>query len=160
MTLQLGPTVNTTYTVTASTLADVVRAISARDEAGRCHWATAYTYESVGRNGKPRGLVVDATVYIEMPVWDGRDSARAVERTEWDRFRRALLDHEDGHDTRARTGIQQLHDKLEDTRVSRLSTVFEAEKARIQRESNAYDHATDHGRRPLPGTVITIPARP
>jgi predicted secreted Zn-dependent protease len=160
MTLVLGPTVNETYDVTASTLSDVVDILSGRDEAGHCHWEIKYTYDSAGRDGKPVGLVVEATIKIEMPVWVGRDSARAAERTEWDRFRRALRDHEDGHDTRARTGIQALHDKLEDTRTGRLSRVYAAEKARIQRESNAYDHATNHGRRPAPGTIITIPARP
>ena len=157
MTLLLGSTTTTTYTVTASRLSDVVDLIAGRPEAGKCSWAISYHYDSTGRNGKPVGLVVDASITIELPVWDGRDTARAVERAEWDRFRRALSDHEDGHDTRARTGIQELHDTLVTTRTSRLSTVFASEKQRIQRESNAYDRTTDHGRRPLPGTVITIP---
>jgi predicted secreted Zn-dependent protease len=157
MTLLLGATARTTYNVTASTLADVVAVISARREAGECSWAIAYNYDSVGRDGKPRGLVVEATITIEMPVWVGRDTARAVERVEWDRARRALSDHEDGHDTRARAGIQRLHDTLENTRASRLSAVYASEKARIQRESDAYDTATRNGRRPPPGTNVTIP---
>ena len=157
MTLMIGSTARTTYTVTASRLSDVVDLIAGRPEAGKCHWDISYRYDSSGSDGKPVGLVVDATITIELPIWEGRDTARSVERTEWDRFRRALSDHEDGHDTRARTGIQELHDKLETTRTGRLSTVFASEKTRIQRESNAYDHTTDHGRRPLPGTVITIP---
>lgn len=157
MTVLIGATVHTTYTVTASRLADVVGLIAGRPEAGHCDWAISYKYESVGRDGKPRGLTVEATITIEMPVWDGRDSARAVERREWDRFLRALSDHEDGHDTRARTGIQQLHDNMEDTRATQLATKFVTEKQRIQRESNAYDTATTNGRRPAPGTNITIP---
>jgi predicted secreted Zn-dependent protease len=160
MTLVLGSTSFTSYDVTASTLADVVSIISGRSEAGECTWAIAYTYESVGRDGKPRGLSVDASINILMPNWVGRDSARAVERVEWDRFRAALRAHEDGHDSRARVGIQALHDKLEDTAARRLPTVYAAEKRRIQRESNAYDHATNHGQRPPPGTIITIPAPP
>jgi predicted secreted Zn-dependent protease len=157
MTLLMGATVRTTYNVTASTLADVVAVISARREAGECTWAIGYTYDSVGRDGKPRGLVVEATITILMPVWVGRDTARAVERTEWDRSLRALSDHEDGHDTRARAAIQQLHDTLENTRASRLSSVYASEKARVQRVSDAYDTATRHGQRPPPGTTVTIP---
>ena len=157
MSLLLGATSRTTYTVTAGTLRDVVGLIAGRPEAGKCSWSIAYNYDSTGRNGKPVGLVVDASVTIELPVWDGRDSARAVERTEWDRFLGALSAHEDGHDTRTRTGIQELHDKLERTRTSQLPTVFSNEKARIQRVSNAYDRTTDHGRRPAPGTNVTIP---
>lgn len=160
MTLVLGSTTFTSYDVTTPNLAGVVTLISRRAEAGECTWAISYGYESVGRDGKPRGLTVDASVNIEMPNWVGRDSARAVERVEWDRFRVALRAHEDGHDSRARVGIQALHDKLEATAVGRLSVVFAAEKRRIQRESNAYDHATTHGQRPPPGTIITIPAAP
>lgn len=157
MTLLLGATTRTTYDVQASTLSDVVDLIAGRPEAGRCSWAISYHYDSVRRDGKAQGLVVDATVTIELPVWVGRDAARAVERAEWDRFRAALSDHEDGHDTRARSGIQRLHDTLEDTPARRLSSVFQSERARIQRASDSYDSQTDHGRRPPPGTNVTIP---
>lgn len=157
MTLLVGATARTTYEVTAATLSDAVDLIAGRSEAGKCSWSVGYNYESVGRDGKPRGLTVDATITIEMPVWVGRDAARAVERAEWDRFRSALSDHEDGHDTRARTGLQRLHDTLVATAANRLSATFTSEKARIQRESNAFDRTTDHGRRPAPGTNVTIP---
>lgn len=158
MTLVLGSTTFTSYDVTTPNLAGVVTIISGRAEAGECTWAIGYGYESVGRDGKPRGLTVDASINIQMPNWVGRDAARGVERAEWDRFRAALRAHEDGHDSRARVGMQALHDKLADTKVGKLAAVFAAEKRRIQRESNAYDHATTHGQRPPPGTIITVPA--
>jgi predicted secreted Zn-dependent protease len=160
MALVIAPTVTRHYDLTAATLAEVVGLFPDEDEVGSCTWEfpyPAYEYDAVGRNGKPRGLRVHMTIKIELPRWVGRNSAAAAERTEWDRFLTALRQHERGHETRARTGARALHNRMADTRVNDLATVFEEEQAKIQATSDAYDTASDHGRKPPPGTIITVP---
>lgn len=156
MTLVVSPTQRTSYDVTASTLAAVVSLLS-EDEAGKCDWGSGFDYDGVGSDGKARNLQVTMEITIELPRWVGRDSAPAPQQREWDRFLRALEAHEQGHERIARAGAQTMHRRLQRTQARDLQDAFEDEKQRIKRQDKAFDKRTDHGRRPLPGTVITVP---
>jgi len=156
--LLIAPTTTTQYDVSGATLADVVGAISGRDEAGHCDWAwPSMDFEAASDDGFPRVLRISMTVSIEMPRWVERDTASPAEQREWDRFYRALLAHEKGHERRALTSARRLYARLLRTRARDLETAFENGKARIQAESDAYDAVTHHGLRPPPGTMITVP---
>lgn len=157
MAASIAPTTVTHYDVAGATLAEVVAALSGREEAGDCRWDLSFRYDSVNSRGLPVGLVVEGTMTIEMPRWTGYASAPAAHQSEWDRFYRVLRDHEDGHDTRARAAADTMQDLLRRTPASRLSAKFTDQLAKIQQVSDAYDLATNHGMRPPPGTIITIP---
>jgi predicted secreted Zn-dependent protease len=153
----VAPTVVTHYDLTAGTLAEVIGIFPAGDEAGRCSWEISYEHDGPNRFGLPQGLRVTAAIRIEMPRWVGRDQASEAERREWDRFYQALLSHERGHEQRTRNEVPRYEARLARTPVADLGTAHQEEIARIQRVSDAYDTATDHGRTPAPGTVITVP---
>jgi predicted secreted Zn-dependent protease len=156
MTLVVSPTQRTSYDVTASTLADVVKLLS-EDEAGKCDWGAGFDYDGVGGDGKARNLIVTMEITIELPRWVGRDSAKGAEQREWDRFMRALEAHELGHERIAHSGAQTMYRRLQRTSARDLQDAFEEERAKIKRQDKAFDKRTDHGRKPLPGTVITVP---
>lgn len=154
----IAPTTMTDSDVSGATLADVVAVLSGRDEAGHCTWDwPTWDFEAVSDDGHPRVLRMSMTVTIEMPRWVERGTASPAEQAEWDRFYRALLAHERGHERRAVTSARALYERLLRTRARDLETAFENGKARIQAESDAYDAATHHGMKPPPGTIITVP---
>jgi predicted secreted Zn-dependent protease len=155
--LIIAPTVVEHFDVGGSTLQEMVDILSAREEAGECTWGIGFDYDSVDRSGRAVGLRVNVEITIRMPRWTGRDGASAAEKAEWDRFYRALMEHERGHESRTRSGCVSLHRRLARTLASDLPGARQEEADKIQRTSDAYDVATDHGRRPAPGTIITVP---
>ncbi len=161
MGLEILPEVVTTYDVDGATLGDAVAAMEARgQEAGHCAFAVSFEYAGVDRRSNMTGLSVRLELRIELPRWTGRDAASAAEQAEWDRFLQALRDHEAGHASRFRTGARTLYDALAGTPANTAQTRFNSGRHRMQAESDRYDQTTDHGRRPAPGTIITIPAGP
>jgi predicted secreted Zn-dependent protease len=157
MALTIAPTVTRHYDVHGDGLAEVVRAFPDGDEVGSCTWNLDLEYEGVTRQGVAREIRLDVTIAIETPRWAERDAASEAERREWDRFHHALLSHERGHEQRVRTNVRDSYSRLTRTPVGELAAVFEEERQRIQAVSDAYDAHTDHGRKPPPGTNITIP---
>jgi predicted secreted Zn-dependent protease len=154
MALRSNPTSWSYYQIAASSLADVVEILSPRDEWGHCSPEFNYEFAS-SRNGKPVGLRVTLDVSIELPRWVGYESAPAGERKEWTRVYGALKTHEQGHEKIARRGALVMHKKLLAAPTYKLERLFGRERERVQATSDAYDHATDHGRRQ--GTMVTIP---
>lgn len=157
MTLVIAPTARTTYDVSAPDLSGAADIITAEPEAGRCDWQITYEWDGTNRNGTAAGLTVHLTITIRLPHWVEREQASHAERDEWDRFLAALRDHEEGHKQIARAGARALEERLRQTQASDLQTAFDEEQAKIQAQSDAYDRANDHGRKPPPGTTITIP---
>jgi predicted secreted Zn-dependent protease len=159
--LVISPTTTTHFDLDVPTLADVVASLQGRDEAGHCDWAfLPWESSGVTRDGTAREINLTIQITIEMPRWTHRDTARAAERTEWDRFYEALRQHEAGHEQIVRGMAPAMHAKLMQTRIRDLNRVFEAERQKIQDRSNAYDTRTRHGLNPPPGTLITVPAGP
>ncbi len=138
-----------------ATLRDVYNTLPI--EAGLCEWIPGFSYDQITARGFPERLIVTVRISIRMPRWTGRDHARAAEQAEWDRFYGALRDHERGHESRARTGAQAMHTRMLRTLAANLQTVMDEENDRIKAASAAYDTATNHGRQPPPGTIISIP---
>ncbi len=179
MTLIASPAVATYFEIEARSLREVSELLEKRlaeDESGskeredgRCTWRAKYEYDDVDRDGLALGLRVYLEVTIELPSWVGRDSAAKADQREWDRYFAALREHEKGHDAIARTGAKRMHDRMKRAPAKKLKAIEIEEigkytgdgtlliPGKIQRESDAYDGRTNHGRKPPPGTMITIP---
>ncbi len=127
------------------------------NEPGLCEWIPSFSYEGVSSRGLPERLTVTMQISIRMPRWTGRAGARAVEMAEWDRFYAALLEHERGHESRARAGAAAMHARMQKALAADLQSVMDEENEKIKATNAAYDNATDHGRQPPPGTTITFP---
>jgi predicted secreted Zn-dependent protease len=155
MALIIPPVTITHDTYGGATLRDVYGAMP--DEPGLCEWFPNFRYDAVNARGYPERLTVTVTISIRMPRWTDRDQARPAERTEWDRFYQALLEHERGHEARARAAAQAMHTRMAKSLAADLQTVMDEENDKIKLASAAYDTATDHGRQPPPGTTITFP---
>ena len=157
MPLQIAPTRIVRVDYEASSLAGVVSILPSQ-EAGRCEWDIQSAYGSTDSRGMVRNVTVTVTITISLPRWVGRDKAPAPERAEWDRFLRALEAHERGHERIVRDGTPAMTRRLEGARATAFSDTHHEESDRIQERSDSYDQRTNHGRTPLPGTNITIPA--
>ena len=158
MSLNISPTQLVTYDVSGTTLEAASNNLGLPGgEDGRCEYNIWYEYDGVSARGLAQNLVVNVTIDITMPRWLDRDAATEAEQREWDRFYAALLAHEREHASRIRAGARRVHDRLARTRATDLEARFQAGKQTMQEESNAFDVAVDHGRRPPPGTIITIP---
>ncbi len=158
MSLAVSPTAVQYYDVSGATLSEAAdNAVLDGGESGRCDYEVWYEYNGVSSRGLPRNLVLHLELTILMPRWVDKDEATQPEIEEWDRFYAALLEHERGHASRLRAGARVVHARLARTRVADIEARFQSGKRTMHRDNIAYDDATDHGRRPPPGTVITIP---
>jgi predicted secreted Zn-dependent protease len=180
MTLIASPAETTYYEIEARTLREVSEFLNKRltegdgerkeREDGRCTWRAKYEYDDVRRDGLALGLRVYLEVTIELPRWVGRDSAGKAEQREWDRYFAALRAHEQGHAAIARGGAKRTHDRMERAPTRKLKAIEIEEigkwsgdgtllvPGKIHSKSDGYDKRTKHGRKPPPGTMITIPA--
>jgi predicted secreted Zn-dependent protease len=155
MALVIPPVALDHYDVSGATIENASNALPL--EAGSCEFFPGFAYSDIDSRGNPEGLTLTVQISIHMPRWTGRDGARPAEQQEWDRFYRALLEHERGHESRIRTGAAVMHRRLRRTLAADLQTAMDEETDKIKATGNAYDAATDHGRRPPPGTIITVP---
>jgi hypothetical protein len=130
MALVIPPVIIERDDYSGATLRDVYNAMPV--EPGRCEWIPGFSYDGVTARGFPERLTVTMRISIFMPRWLGRDQARDVERAEWDRFYNALLAHERGHESRARTGARAMHTRMLRTLAADLQTVMDEENDKIK----------------------------
>jgi hypothetical protein len=109
--------------------------------------------------GRPTRLDVIFALRIEMPVWTRYSSRPEAERREWDRFYRALLEHERGHIAIFRRESQTAYTRLLAATAATIENLLEQETERMQGVSDAYDRQTDHGQRQRSahGNTIIVP---
>jgi predicted secreted Zn-dependent protease len=146
------------HTFKQRTLADVSSSMSAMSEAAHADFDLQMSYGHA--NGRITTVDLTMNLSIDMPVWSGLGNARKAEQNEWNRFLRALRAHEDGHITICRREAATTYDRLLRASPRTINDVLDAERARIQRLNNVYDHQTNHGRAqntPHGNTVITLP---
>ena len=155
MAMEYGDIEWVSYTVSGTTLQDVVDAVSHLPEAGSAEWFPDYSYEA-----DASGTVSDATVHvgwkITLPQWDGYDSATPTAQAEWDRFLAALEAHERGHLDLVDQQLRDLDTKMIGHSVHDAQQAFNTALAALQTASNTYDAGNDHGRNA--GTVIDVDA--
>jgi predicted secreted Zn-dependent protease len=129
-------------------------------ELGHAAFGIAWKGPPPDAAGRFTRLDVTFTLRIEMPVWTSYPRRPEAERREWDRFYRALLEHERGHIAIIRREAQTTYKRLLAATEATIKNLAEQETARIRRAGAAYDRRTDHGRRQNSRhgtTVIVVP---
>jgi hypothetical protein len=149
----IGPPTSADYSVTASSLEDVLDAISARDEAGHVGWVESMT--STANTGPTVDTAnVTVTISLEMPSWTPPATMLPKAKAEWTRWYGALLAHEQGHIKL----VHDVHDGLAKRLLGQTPTkaqqMFNAAKASLTTKSNTYDTTTSHGLKT--GTVLNV----
>jgi predicted secreted Zn-dependent protease len=162
MPLQFRPAGNVPATPTLrlndATLRDLAQNNSGRElGAGTFETSLNWATNAAGRFAR---VDLTFTLAIEMPVWTRYSGRPEAERREWDRFYRALLEHERGHIAIFRREAKTTYARLLAATAATIGNVLEQETQRIQRLSDAYDSQTDHGRKqksPHGNTIIVAP---
>lgn len=142
------------YDVDAPSLAGVAGAIAHMREAAKAQWFAGYEYTV--SHGRLVNVTVTVRTVVTMPRWSGEAAARRAEKDEWRRFISALRTHEKGH-------LELVVRHLGDADTQLVGKSVEAARDRwtqvlagLKAASEAYDRATDHGRRQ--GTCIHVDA--
>jgi predicted secreted Zn-dependent protease len=154
MSIEIRDTEWRAYDVDAASLVGAAAAIAHMREAAKTEWFADYEFTA------PRGRLVSVTVKVRtvvtMPRWAGEASARPAEKNEWNRFLSALRAHEKGH-------LELVVRQLKDVDAQLVGKSIAAARDRwmqaleaLNATSEAYDRATDHGRRQ--GTCIHVDA--
>lgn len=163
MTLTIQPTgtihAGTSHRLTEATLADVARRVAAIG-VGIAHaeWSFEWSWQTSAQGVFSVDLTMNLT--MEMPVWSRKGSRPLPEQREWDRFLRALRQHEDGHHDICRREVQAMHRAMNGANQNTAQSVFNREAARIDRLNVEYDRRSHHGTRqtgPHGNTVINVP---
>jgi hypothetical protein len=149
----IGPPTPADYTVTASSLEDVLDAISARDEAGHVGWVESMT--STANTGPTVDTSnVTVTISLEMPSWTPPSTMLPKAKAEWTRWYGALLAHEQGHIKLVHDVHDGLAKRLLGQTPAKAQTMFNSAKASLTTKSNTYDTTTSHGLKT--GTVLNV----
>jgi len=143
----------TTYDVSADSLAAAADAMSGLSEAATTEWFPRYEYEA---DGALTSASVTVATKVTMPRWVGWASASAGERTEWDRFCKALRAHEDGHVKLITKHLADVDARLVGKSPIAAQKAWADALSALDAASRAYDQQTDHGRRF--GTIIDLDA--
>lgn len=151
MSTEIGAVEWTTYSVSGTTLADVVAAISHLPEAGQTTWPATFDYQADG-NGAISSATVTVRRVINLPQWDGYSSAGSAAQAEWDRFSAALQAHETGHSDLVEQYLQGLDAQMVGHSASDAQQIFDTALQTLQAASDAYDQQTNHGQND--GTVV------
>ena len=89
-----------------------------------------------------------------MPRWTGEASASRTEKNEWRRFLSALRAHEKGHLELVVRHLGNVDTQLVGKSIAAARDRWTKVLAALKAASEAYDSATDHGRRQ--GTYIDV----
>lgn len=147
---------NAKFRVKGGDVAAAVKFLNARGEWGRFDGQVAYTWKANGQ-GFVTLLKVTPSFMITMPTWRAYLSQRREIKDEWDAMYRALKEHEEGHRQIFEAGVRKLIQDLEAKAVIKggeVKGIIDAARDAIQKEHDAYDTRTDHGR--STGVKLTI----
>jgi len=151
LTTDFQPTDWTSYEVPEPTLEEAARAVIGRGEGG-CTWhGAAYALEG---DAVVTAAAVTVQTRVTLPEWSGYAGAPAAAQREWDRFRRALMDHEYGHLDLVISHLTDLDRRLVGGSHSNAEAIFQRALRDLAAAEAEFDARTDHGRNA--GTVIDV----
>lgn len=145
-------------TLDDATLSDVADSLGELPEAGHMEFDFELAYDTAADRITRVNLTMRMT--IDLPVWTRVGSRPAAEQQEWQRFLRAMRVHEDGHADICRSEVNTTYERLQQATPSTIDDVLEAERQRIIRLNELYDHRTGSGttqQTPHGSTEIRIP---
>jgi hypothetical protein len=136
-------TTDTTYTVNAASLADAAAVFAGRDEAGETTWKPIYNV--VTKDGVVVSATVTVPVTVLMPKWPGASKLSKAAQAEWKRASAALKRHEQHHVDLAKQYLKDLHKKMIGKTEEEAGAIFTEAVEQLQKASDDYDTATNHG---------------
>lgn len=139
------------YAVKAETLDEAAKIIDALTEAGKTEWNPKYKV-SIDDKGVVTSAEVTVPLKITMPNWPKSSKLSKAAKAEWDRFYRALEEHEQGHVNLVRERMSGLGESMIGKTEPEAKEIFDNALAQLQGSSDNYDVETDHGRNQ--GTII------
>lgn len=148
----VGPVVESSYAVVASSLADVVAVIGGRAEAGHVGWSPTWDFHQT--DGTIDSVTISVGIDLEMPSWSPPAAMLPRARAEWTRWYAALRAHEQGHIDLVHQLFDGLAGRILGTRVATGQRLFQNAKASLDAGSKTYDARTGHGTRQ--GTVMDV----
>jgi predicted secreted Zn-dependent protease len=148
----IGPSVESSWSIAASSLADAAAVISGRDEAGHVGWSLDMKYTAT--KGPIDSVTLTASITLEMPEWTPPPSMLPKAKAEWARWYAALRAHEQGHIDLVHANLDGLAARLIGMSGAKGEATFGAAKAKLSKDNKAYDKRTDHGRNA--GTVMDV----
>ena len=148
----VGPAVESSYAVVASSLADVVAVIGGRAEAGHVGWSPTLDFHQT--DGRIDSVTISVPIDLEMPSWSPPAAMLPRARAEWTRWYAALRAHEQGHIDLVHQLFDGLAGRILGTRVATGQRLFQNAKASLATRSRAYDARTGHGTRQ--GTILDV----
>lgn len=145
------------YDVSGDSAAEIRRQLNMRrpaaDDDGsrrfdaRTRWYYRWNWPGYGRS---RCDLDDASLKLEVkvifPRWRPGPRATADLRRRWNRYVRALAEHEAGHVRIARRHYQNVEGAIRRSTCNRADDAAHQALARIRQEDAAYDATTEHGR--------------
>jgi predicted secreted Zn-dependent protease len=151
LTTDFQPTDWASYDVTGTTLEEAARAVINRGEGG-CTWHGA-TYALEG-DTHVTGATVTIQTRVTLPQWSGYATASAAAQAEWDRFHRALMEHEYSHLELVTSHLTNLDERMVGGSHGNADTIFHHALRDLTAAEAELDSRTDHGRNT--GTVIDV----
>jgi hypothetical protein len=149
---QVGPVTESSYTVEASSLAEVAAAIGGRSEAGHVGWAPALDFHQT--DGRIDSVTISVSIDLQMPSWSPPSSMLPRARAEWTRWYAALLAHEQGHIDLVHARFDGLATRILGTTVRAGQQLFANARTSLDAQSRAYDTRTGHGTKQ--GTIMNV----
>ena len=134
------------FTISANTLADALKALQKRNEWGKFDGKIDYDFDSA--DGVVTKVNLKPTYTIQMPDWSGYSDAPDKCKKEWDRMWAKLDEHEDGHrqvheDTL--TDIQDFLKDQEDLSEKQLKSEIAKRLKDMQTNQDKFDTSTGNG---------------
>jgi len=152
MTVRISDPETHMYDVPGHTLSEVATVVASMAEAGKAEWWPQFSFES--HDGVVSSVVVSVPQRKTMPRWHGYHDASQPMRDEWDRFWRALDDHEQGHFDLVTSHLANVDQLVVGQPVGDAQRVFNDVVAGLDAASSAYDAQTSHGL--TQGTTIDL----
>jgi predicted secreted Zn-dependent protease len=129
--------------VNAASLADAAAVFAGRDEAGETTWKPIYNV--VTKDGVVVSATVTVPVTVLMPKWPGASKLSKAAQAEWKRASAALKRHEQHHVDLAKQYLKDLHKKMIGKTEEEAGAIFTEAVEQLQKASDDYDTATNHG---------------
>lgn len=148
----VGPVSESSYEVSASSLADVAAVIGGRPEAGHVGWVPSLDFHQT--DGTIDSVTIDVSIDLQMPSWTPPSTMLPKARAEWARWHAALRAHEQGHIDLVHQVFDGLAARLLGTSVARGQRLFANAKTSLAAKSGGYDGRTGHGTKQ--GTVMNV----
>jgi predicted secreted Zn-dependent protease len=140
-----SPVANSTYSISAKTLAQAVARVEAYEaahgEAGLTTWKPTLSYK-LDDAGNVKSATVSVSIFVTLPSWPGAAKASAAARAEWNRALGVLKAHESEHAGIVRDKLTGVGESLVGMSEADAQAAYEKAKSNLKDASDAIDPFT------------------